>query len=471
MNLRIRILAASTAMVLVSLTVLLLVGGGVIGSFSRGDRTETVALDGELFETAALLNGFNGDDEALSSALERRGYTLVICRGGETSFTSARDYQVELYENMSGVRWRDAASALSVGRVTVVGRSAGDSTLLTMSIVPGDIAPGGQPPVLGAFIFTGLLAFVPIIIMSLIFTGAFTRSIMRPLNELADAARRVERGDLSKPVLIHGRDEFAEVCETFNNMQLHLSLERDRNEAYEKARTELVSGISHDLRTPLTAVKGCIKGLQDGVAKTPEKREQYLGVAYERACEMEELLAKLLDFSRLETGQIPLELRRCELGAFAADYAAQLRLETEGRDITVETEIEPGNHEVLADRAQLRRVLVNLADNSLKYGEVSPLRIRISVYSDRDGEHIRFTDNGKGVPRSQLRKVFDEFWRGDSARSSRNAAGSGLGLHIVKFIVESHGGSVRALLDGGFGIDICLPRAAERVVGNENTHS
>ena len=470
MNLRVRILTAITGLVLASLTVLLLVGGSVIGAFSHGERTDTVTISVDTIEAAKLLNEFSGDADGLAVSLAEHGYSLVVLDGDTAVYSSAEPYQHELYNSMSGVDWSESASALEVGPATVLGIDDGDRSAIAITLSDG-VPLSGQPPVVPGFRFTCLLTFIPRVLLCLLFTNLFLKSIMRPLNELADAARRIERGDLSKPVLITGHDEFSEVCETFNNMQLHLGIERDRNKAYEKARTDLVSGISHDLRTPLTAVKGCIQGLRDGVASTPERRERYLDVAYARACDMETLLARLLDFSRLETGNIPLELRECDLGEFAAEYASQLCLETADKPVSVETEIEPGEHRVRADTSQMRRVLSNMADNSLKYARVSPLKLRISVYRDADGEHIRFSDNGRGVPRSQLRKIFDEFWRGDEARSTRNVPGSGLGLHIVKFIVESHGGSVRAMSDGGFAIDVCLPYAGNGADHHENPDS
>ena len=122
------------------------------------------------------------------------------------------------------------------------------------------------------------------------------RQMTEPLHALADGAHRIEQGDLSQEIIYNGKDEFTAVCTAFNRMQRHILEERERNNAYEKARTDLVAGISHDLRTPLTSVKGYIKGLRDGVANTPEKEEQYLSIAYQKACYMDVLLQKALLF-------------------------------------------------------------------------------------------------------------------------------------------------------------------------------
>ena len=128
------------------------------------------------------------------------------------------------------------------------------------------------------------------------------------------AASRIESGDLTQPVVYLRDDEFRNVCDSFNQMQRHLKEGMEQNAAYEKARTEMISGISHDLRTPLTSVKGYIKGLQDGVANTEEKRRQYLDIAYSCACDMEGLLAKLFYYSKLETGNMPFYKQKTDMG-------------------------------------------------------------------------------------------------------------------------------------------------------------
>ncbi|MEM5780918.1 MAG: HAMP domain-containing protein, partial [Lawsonibacter sp.] len=127
---------------------------------------------------------------------------------------------------------------------------------------------------------SGATAIGIIVLLSLLFTRYQVKQLMRPVNALAEVAKRVEQGNLSAPVDYQGRDEFSSVCSAFDHMQQHLLSEREKNAAYERARTDLIAGISHDLRTPLTSVKGYIKGMRDGVANTPEKREQYLDIAY-----------------------------------------------------------------------------------------------------------------------------------------------------------------------------------------------
>jgi signal transduction histidine kinase len=301
-------------------------------------------------------------------------------------------------------------------------------------------------------------------LLSLFFTRKMVWRILRPLNLLSEGARRIETGDFSKPVVYTGKDEFASVCTAFNHMQEHLMTEQEKNAAYERARTDLVAGISHDLRTPLTSVKGYIKGLRDGVANTPEKREQYLAIAYNKACEMDVLLQKLFYFSRLETGNLPLSLSREDLGEFIRRFRENIRDELENKNMEMTVEIASGPHPVMIDTEQMYRVLLNLIENAAKHADAKPLALRISVWSEGDTEYLLFADNGKGVPEEHLPRLFERFWRGDEARSSENGEGSGLGLYIVKYIVEAHGGFAAAGNDNGLQIKISLPCGKEEIL-------
>ena len=240
-------------------------------------------------------------------------------------------------------------------------------------------------------------------------------------------------------------------------MQQHLLQEREKNARYEQARTDLVAGISHDLRTPLTSVKGYLKGMRDGVANTPEKQARYLEIAYRKAGEMERLLQRLFYFSKLETGSLPMLLAQADLGEFVGRFAHEAGEELAQTGGQVRLTCAPGPHSVRIDSEQMLRVLANLKENALRYSGADPLVLTLKVWRQRDREYLRFADNGRGVSEDQLSHLFEQFWRGDQARSSRSGEGSGLGLYIVRYIVEAHGGSVEARSEQGLVIEISLP--------------
>ena len=330
--------------------------------------------------------------------------------------------------------------------VTVLARPAG----------PGRPRPWMETMTLSLFL-SGGAAIVVILLLNTLFTRYQLKKLLQPVDALARAAGRIETGDFTQAIDYQGRDEFAPVCAAFNRMQEHLLAEQEKSAAYERARTDLVAGISHDLRTPLTSVKGYIKGLRDGVAQTPERQRQYLEVAYRKACDMDVLLQRLFYFSRMETGNLPLFREEADLGEFVARFAAEIRpeLEQAGGEITLE--LSAGPHPASFDPEQMYRVLSNLKDNALRYSGAD--RPVLSLTVERQGERtcIRFADNGQGVPEADLPRLFDQFWRADQARSSRNGEGSGLGLYIARYIVEAHGGTIAARNENGLVFEISLP--------------
>ena len=149
------------------------------------------------------------------------------------------------------------------------------------------------------FLVDGVLCILVLVGVSQIFTRNLASYIIKPLDALNEGAQRIQKNDLSTDILYVGDAEFEQVCTAFNSMQGHLLEEQEKNRKYEKARTDMIAGISHDLRTPLTAIKGTIKALLDGIAATPEKQQKFLTAAYRRTGEMDALLNQLFYVSRL----------------------------------------------------------------------------------------------------------------------------------------------------------------------------
>ena len=305
------------------------------------------------------------------------------------------------------------------------------------------------------FLADGVLCIAVLVIMSQIFTGNLVKHIMEPLDELAAGAKRIRENDLTEDINYSGDIEFENVCDTFNKMQKHILREQEKNRKYEKARTDMIAGISHDLRTPLTAIRGTIKGLMDGIASTPEKQYRFLETAYRRTGEMDLLLNQLFYLSKIETGNMPITLRKIEISSFIKNYvqAKQGLMEAEKEELVEETkEI---TAEVAVDPEQLQRIFDNLLENSRKYGEKVPLKMKIDLRKMPGGILIRFSDNGVGVPENKLPYVFDEFYRVDESRNKKE--GNGLGLYIVKYLIEAMGGTVRAENEDGFVVSLELP--------------
>lgn len=295
------------------------------------------------------------------------------------------------------------------------------------------------------------------IVVSLFFTGKLVRQIMKPLNALEQGAQRIRENDLTQAIDYRGEEEFEDICRAFNQMQAHILAEREKNQTYEKARTEMVAGISHDLRTPLTAIRGSIKGILDGVVQG-EQQKKFLQMAYRRTEDMNGLLTQLFELSKLETGNMPLHLQETNLFAWMSDYIAEKREQLAEEPIEWTQDLAQSTGTVHIDREQFRRILDNLLENSRKYAEVQPIHIRISGKETDKDYLIRFADNGQGVPEEKLTSIFEEFYRTDASRNVKE--GNGLGLYIVKSLIESMGGQVWAKNEAGLAIYIRLPKGA-----------
>ena len=288
----------------------------------------------------------------------------------------------------------------------------------------------------------GILCIIVLLIVSQLFTKNLTDHIMEPLDTLAEGAKRIKKNDLSQDIAYTGDLEFENVCAAFNDMQASILAEQKKNRRYEKARTDMIAGISHDLRTPLAAMKGTIKGLIDGVASTPEQQKKFLQAAYRRTGDMDMLLNQLLYLSRMETGNMGISMQNIDIGAFLGNYVKGKREVINSLQEEIIADTKGITAKVSIDSEQFQRILDNLVENSRKYGETTPLKMKIILEKTPKGLSVCFRDNGVGVPEEKLPHIFEEFYRGDESRNKKE--GNGLGLYIVKYLMEAMGGSVRA---------------------------
>ena len=302
----------------------------------------------------------------------------------------------------------------------------------------------------------GILCITVLVLVSQFFTKRLVKHIMTPLSILADGAERIRRNDLTQNFEYQGDVEFEDVCDTFNDMRKSILTEQERNKKYEKARTDMIAGISHDLRTPLTAIRGTIKGLLDGVVSTPEQQNKFLQTAYRRTGDMDILLNQLFYLSKLETGNMPIDLRTIEISDFIINYVKEKQeiFTKEELEIAAATKGITGN--VSVDPEQLSRIFDNLLENSRKYAKTKSLKIKISLNQIEEKVKVCFSDNGIGVAEEKLPYIFDEFYRADESRNKED--GNGLGLYIVKYLIEAMGGSVKAENADGLSVSMLLKK-------------
>lgn len=290
---------------------------------------------------------------------------------------------------------------------------------------------------------------VPVIVIFLVLW--IYHSIVTPIHMLQLATQNIKNGNLDFEVQVQNKDEIGELCEAFEEMRKRL-----KDNAEEKLRTdqqnkELISNISHDLKTPITAIKGYVEGLMDGVADTPEKQNKYLQTVYSKAIDMDRLINELTFYSKIDTNNIPYTFSRINVVGYFEDCAEDLsrELEEEHIEFTYQNYV---SHSVqmIADAEQMKRVINNIIGNSKKYSDKADTKIHMTIKDVGDFVQVEIEDNGKGIAAKDLPYIFDRFYRTDASRNS-SKGGSGIGLSIVKKIMEDHGGKIWVTSKEGVG--------------------
>ena len=277
------------------------------------------------------------------------------------------------------------------------------------------------------------------------------RTISVPLAKLQRAARNIKEGNLDFEIKSETNDEIGQLCRDFEEMRLRLKANAEEKVSFDRENKELISNISHDLKTPITTIKGYVEGIMDGVADTPEKMDRYIKTIYNKANEMDLLINELTLYSKIDTNRIPYNFTTISAKGYFEDCAEDLRMELEakGVEFSYRNWMEE-DCKVIVDPEQLRRVINNIVSNSLKYVDKPQTRITMEVKDVGDFVQVELGDNGKGIAAKDLPYIFDRFYRTDASRNS-SKGGSGIGLSIVKKIVEEHGGNIWATSEEGTG--------------------
>ena len=290
------------------------------------------------------------------------------------------------------------------------------------------------------------------------------RSIVKPIDVLKEAAKKIKDGELNFHIRGGGRDELGQLCAGFEEMRQRLKESAEEKIQYDSDSKELISNISHDLKTPITAIKGYVEGILDGVADTPEKMNKYARTIYNKAIEMDRLIDELTFYSKIDTNRIPYNFLCIDVNEYFNDCAAELSTDLEAQNIRFQyVNYVPENVKMSADPEQFRKVINNIVSNSIKYYDKEMKFFNMRIRQEGGSIKLSFEDNGKGIPEKDLPHIFDRFYRTDSSRNT-SGGGSGIGLSIVRKIVEDHNGKVSAASRDGYGtcISITIPEYKAR---------
>ena len=299
-------------------------------------------------------------------------------------------------------------------------------------------------------VFIALIA--ALLIMALVLTTWTNRGVFAHIRKLNEAMDCITKGnfDYVLPTDVCS-GEIGELYKSYEDMRLRLKESSEDTIHNEQQNRELISNITHDLKTPITAIKGYVEGIMDGVADTDEKKEKYVKTIYNKAIEMDRLINELTYYSGIDSNRIPYTFHRIDVSEFFGDCVEEVGMDLENKNIELNYSnlLEPGTR-IIADPEQFKKVINNIIGNSVKYMDKEHGVIDIRLLDAVDSIRVEIEDNGKGISAKDIGNIFERFYRTDASRNS-SKGGSGIGLSIVKKIVEDHGGYIWATSKEGEG--------------------
>lgn len=474
-----RIAISNILMLIVPAILIVVIAGGVLEGFTEIYGKNIKVLDEGnganivqkvLYSYSREIRNSNEEikeDKKIEDILKNAGYNLIITSEGDTVFSNLTDDDKNVLAKLQdNILLSSDSMVLEVNSVNLIKNSfIKDGKNVNIIAIKSNRLMGKQQmkeEVRAFFVsYMGIVLVIALLIIILtngILSSRVAKSLIEPLDLLSYGAGQIEEGNLDFKLSYEGADEFAKVCADFDKMRIRLKESINMQLKYEENRKELVAGISHDLRTPLTTIKGYAKGLKDGIANTPEKRERYHEIIYHKACDMDMLVDKLFLFSKLDTGKFPFkfEIVNCN-DYFSSFYNSSVdEFKAKGLTITYESNCED-NVLINIDCEEMHRVLMNILENSVKYKIKKYANAVIAINKGDNGILLTIKDDGPGVLEENLSRLFVSFYREDSSRTNPSE-GSGLGLSIAEYIIKAHAGKIAAEnMDDGLAIIIILP--------------
>ncbi|MDO5396959.1 MAG: HAMP domain-containing sensor histidine kinase [bacterium] len=324
-----------------------------------------------------------------------------------------------------------------------------------------------NPMAVGYIVLWLVLCVIITVAATFIATSKMSKKITSSIEELTEAAERVKGGNLAFEIIGSDMEEIDELCVSFDEMRCSLMSAEKNEAALKNERSMMIANISHDLKTPVTSIKGYVDAINDGLASNPETLRRYLGVIRSKANSIESLINNMSTMSRIEMSRLTMNFDEGEINDLVYETAAEYRADAELAGLALETALTSEPAPVRLDYEKFRRVLINLIENSIKYRRAESKKIRLVTENAENGVYVRVIDDGIGIEKEELNRIYDSFYRIDEARTA-HIKGSGLGLGIAKELVKLHGGRLWLVSEGrdkGTTANIYLPYAL-----SENNH-
>lgn len=284
-----------------------------------------------------------------------------------------------------------------------------------------------------------------IIFSLLIFTAFFlliSYDTILYLKEIIIGIERMKNGDMSVELQVEGEDELAIIANSINEMRLRIAGEAMTKRIAEQTKDDLITNVAHDLRTPLTSIIGYLDLVKREDILTPEQKSKYIGIVYDKAKSLENLIEDLFDYTRYEKDKFKMDCSEFDLNQFMIQIVDEFYPSFTEKGLVCVQDFWPHELNVCCDGELLARAIGNLVNNAIKYGADGK---QIEIYTKKKGNKalIQVVNYGRIIPKEDLEKVFDKFFRVESSRSLKTG-GTGLGLAIAKNIIELHKGSIQA---------------------------
>lgn len=409
------------------------------------ELADAIHDDVEQMEDATYLDAFNAELVDKNAYLLVRKDNVIAYVGAENGdakhvITQLPEYEADVENAKNGIYLGGEAQAL-VKQLDFLYEDGAQGSAFIVTDISNAI------PEVGEFLVNMLYGVVVVLVITAIALVFWIYSgVMKPLTKMKEAANNIKEGNLDFELKVETDDELGQLCKNLEDMRKRLKANVEEKLEFDKQNKELISNISHDLKTPVTTIKGYAEGILDGVADTPEKAERYVRTIYNKAIEMDRLINELTLYSKIDTNRIPYNFNIISVNDYFNDCAEELQIEMEAKGAEfgyfnyVSEDIR-----IIADAEQLRRVIYNITNNSIKYMDrgKDKMKINLRVKDVGDFIQVEIEDNGKGIAAKDLPNIFTRFYRTDASRNS-STGGSGIGLSIVKKIIEEHGGKIWA---------------------------
>ncbi|MBC2581399.1 cell wall metabolism sensor histidine kinase WalK [Clostridium sp. DJ247] len=412
-------------------------------SKSNAEDIEDVRFQEYLYEKLSIING-----------------ELIIIKNNNIIFSSKDINKIDIEKCLEQAKIKANKKPVKINNIFYMVEATSlkfkdDTVGNVISLAP----VGKETGIFEKFIITIVsVFFISFIAVNILMSYLFSKRILNPISLLKKATAEITRGDLNFEIIESGDREIKELCADFEGMRIKLKNSVREKIKYDDNRKMLVSSISHDLKTPITSIKGYVEGILDGVANTPEKVERYLKTIYSKAEQIDVMIDDLLLYSKLDLNQIPFNYEKTDIVEYFnyCVHESAPELQKYNIDINLKNDLKESRF-LMVDRERLRRVITNIIDNCRKYMDKEQGQITIMLRETNSSIIIDIRDNGSGIDKNHINRIFDRFYRADFARSETK--GSGLGLAIAKQIIEGHKGKIWAVSHENEGTSIIISLA------------